>query len=46
MTAIDDLQTFARSFRRMTRYWAGNRHRARLIMTRQYIKTSSRKARP
>lgn len=46
MTALDDLQTLARSFRRTMWRRSGDLHRARLIMTRQYIKTSSRKARP
>lgn len=46
MTAIDDLRTFARSFQRTMWRRSGDLHRARLIMSRQYIKTSSRKARP
>lgn len=45
MTAFDDLHTFARSFRRTVWRRSGDLHRARLIMTRQYVLTSKRKAR-
>lgn len=46
MTAINDLRTFARSFQRSMWRRSGDLHRARLLATRTYIKTSSRKARP
>ena len=46
MTALDDLATFARSFRRTIWRRSGGFHRARLLVSRQYIKTNSRKARP
>ena len=46
MTVLDDLRTFARSFQRTMWRRSGDFHRARLLVTRAYIKTSSRKARP
>lgn len=46
MTTLDDLRTFARSFQRTMWRRSGDFHRCRLIVTGEYIKTSSRKARP
>lgn len=46
MTALDDLNTFARSFRRNLWRQSGKFHRTRLLVTGQYVLTSKRKARP
>lgn len=46
MTALDDLATFARSFRRTMWRRSGDFHRYRLIVTGEYMKTSSREERP
>ena len=46
MTVLDDLRTFARSFQRTMWRQSGDFHRYRLIVTGEYMKTSSREERP